>query len=402
MFAAGHVHKVRSTGTIPSEFVIRWDAPFESDATVVEFFVQHSEVINVFVSDRLNGGFVQVDNSEAYPTLTDAAGTNQRNPQKRYLAVTLRGGRYRYYKFVKVPVVAVTIKMEMDMADFFSDTFIANMALLLSIDTSRIAIVDVRAGSVIVDTNIGPSNSVANTSGEIAGQVDELQQIYNNLTAKILDGEIFTAFNVTVSQVFATEPIVEIPFDELDEPEGADQEGFNVTAYKAGLAAANEAKPTALLSFPTSMPTGQPSGQPSLRPTPQPFFAPTGQPTSRPTTEQTQPSGQPTSTPTSAPSAQPSVSHAPTSQLIMRIRFSCTQHVENLDAVDFAGNSEAQLAFISVVQNSLSSTSTSVEVEIMHSVDVLSTLRARRLLTAGIEYRVTMMASMFFTAGGCS
>ena len=53
--------------------------------------------------------------------------------QARLLSIVLRGGSKRFYQFVFVPLAAVTIKMDMTMANFYSGTFIANMATLMQV-----------------------------------------------------------------------------------------------------------------------------------------------------------------------------------------------------------------------------------------------------------------------------
>ncbi|RYG70223.1 hypothetical protein EON64_00770, partial [archaeon] len=180
LIGVGTYHKLMTTGTIPSEWIFRWDAPSESDVAVLEFFIQQSQAINVFVSNSPYGGFVQVPKITRYPTMDDPAGTNMRDPQRRFLAVTIRGGSSRYYRFNLIPVAAVTIKMEMPLSQFFSNTFIANMAMLLRIDPSRIKITDVRQGSVIADFEVSPAVSVANSSSAVVSQIFELQQVTAN------------------------------------------------------------------------------------------------------------------------------------------------------------------------------------------------------------------------------
>ncbi|CAM9185240.1 unnamed protein product, partial [Ectocarpus fasciculatus] len=148
--AGGRKQRIESTGTIPDIWTIRWDAPSEEDSTVVEFWIHEggnagSSVINVFVGSSEVGPWTQVTKfSDRYPNKNDPAGSNARNPQKRTLTVTLRGGAKNFYRFVVKPVVAVTMRMEMNIEDFFADNFIVNMATLLKVPISRIAIADVR------------------------------------------------------------------------------------------------------------------------------------------------------------------------------------------------------------------------------------------------------------------
>jgi hypothetical protein len=307
LFAVGQKHNVIATGTIPNEFLLRWDAPSENDATVVQFFVSHSQAITVLVSNDPVNGFRSVPKGTEYPTIYDPAGTNQRDPYNRYLAVTLRGGAYRYYRFRMVPVAAVTIRMEMTLANFFADTFIANMATLLRITIDRIKITSVRSGSVIADVDISPSNTAAQDAGEMTNQIAELTQLTGNLSEAVSTGAIATALNVTVLEVFAVAPVAPVIVDStLDVAEN--DTSFNITAVRAAQVAQSTPVVSVLLTFPSSQPTNQPSGQPSARPT----FHPSAQPTSQPSTQPTSQPSTPTSQPSSQPSSQPVVN--PTSR----------------------------------------------------------------------------------------
>ena len=309
LLAPGYVHRVLSTGTIPDEFMIRWDAPSQSDVTVIEFFVQHGLNINVYVSDNPNSNFIHVPKGDRYPNMTDAAGTNIRDPQNRYLAVTLRGGTRRYYKFVKIPVVPVTIRMDMTMSEFFSDTFVANIAMLLRIPASRIKVTQVRQGSVIADFEISPSTTEANSTSAVVSQITELQSITANITAAIVSGDITTALNVTVLEVYAEPPVVPVTLDETFDADNATD--FNITSYRSSLIEASVSSVEVLFTYPTSLPSTQPSSYPSSQPSGYPTASPTGQPTSIPTMVPSsqptrRPTGQPTSMPTALPSAIPS------------------------------------------------------------------------------------------------
>jgi hypothetical protein len=218
--------------------------------------------------------------------------------------VTVRGGEYRYYRFEEVPVVAVTMKMTMSLADFFSDSFIANMALLLSIDSSRIKIASVRQGSVIADFTVGPDDSAVTS---LSGYVQQLNELTTNLSIAISTGQAAEILAVPIEQVLSVLPVVPQAFDNAA---ASNNNSYNATA--ARLKQINDLAGTLkiLLTYPTGQPTAVPSLQPSSypshptstpsrQPTTQPFRQPSNQPTSRP-------SSQPTSQPIKHPSRQPS------------------------------------------------------------------------------------------------
>jgi len=176
LFAKDHQQKVYTTGSVPittNTWYMRWDAPSERDSTVIEQFINNAQTVNVFVGPSMSGPFRYIDRfTDRYPNLTDAAGSNTRNPQKRKLHVTLRGGAAnRFYKFMLVPEVAITLKMSMNIMNFFVDNFVANVALLLGIPKSRIKIISVKSGSVEVSFNVQPNVTVAVSPQDTAQQV---------------------------------------------------------------------------------------------------------------------------------------------------------------------------------------------------------------------------------------
>jgi len=74
--------------------------------------------------------------------LSDHAGASAPNPQKRTLTVKFCGGEYSRYKFVVTPTVSVAMKLEMDFESFLQDAFVANIALLLGLSSSRVTVVE--------------------------------------------------------------------------------------------------------------------------------------------------------------------------------------------------------------------------------------------------------------------
>ena len=194
----GFYHNIRLTASLPNSWYIRWDAPLSTNAAILNIFTLDSYVIDVYTAPSESGPFSLIPQSPTVPNLDSVAGANLYYPQGRNLTVTVRGGTNRVYHFVVTPTIAVTITLDMSFAQFFSNTFVANVALLLGISLSQIKIADVRSGSVIVDFLLLPSipssnsttmynttlgaNSTVNVGNTIA-QIEELQQIASNLSA---------------------------------------------------------------------------------------------------------------------------------------------------------------------------------------------------------------------------
>lgn len=307
LVATDQVHYVKSTGTAPTTVMWRWEAPSDSDSAVIQFFIEDSLKVNVYVSDSSAGPFKLVSQGYTYPQLTDKIGYSQRNPQLRYLAVTVRS--HSFYRMTVVPVAQVTIRMQMSIAQFFSDTFIANMATLLQIPASRIKITEVREGSVITDFEVSPYTDVANSTADYTSQISDLSGVTSNLTRAIVSDEISVTLNVTVLQVFATTPVESPIFDstaDLDNSTDTNStSSFNITEYKLSLIQASVAPTVTLFTFPTSQPSTQPSSGPSAQPVMIPTSRPSSQPSVQPSSTPTNPTSQPSCQPSRQPSRQP-------------------------------------------------------------------------------------------------
>lgn len=308
----GSTHFMSSTGTVPDEFMVRWDAPSGSVA-VLKFFIQSSYDINVFVSDQPDTDFEYVPRLfNRYPNMYDPAGSNTRDPQRRVLAVTIRGGTNRFYRFRTIPAVAVTMRLDMPFSTFVGDSFIANMALLLGIYGSSIKIVSVKPGSAIVHYLTNPNTTVATNKTQVQWQVDEVNTISSNLNYFVGSGDVSNALNVPLLNynTYFKEPSILHPFDPTIDYGTNGSNGINMTAIRISLIQQDKGVFISLYPDPSNLPTSHPSRSPSSQPTRQPFKKPSSQPSRLPSSQPTKqpvrnPSVQPLRVPSSQPSRQP-------------------------------------------------------------------------------------------------
>ena len=198
LIANGTKHYIRSTGTTPNELLFRWNAPSSSNVAIIEIFYQASYDVSVLLSSDPYIGFVPGVQLTRYPTLRDPAGYYVRDPQRRILAVTVRGGSNSFYRFRQAPSVSVTIRLSLDFATFAGNSFIANMATLLTVDISRIKIVSVTKGSTIVNFKTLPSNTTAVTPAAVQEQVNEANYIRGRLEYVIAIGKLEKTLNTTL------------------------------------------------------------------------------------------------------------------------------------------------------------------------------------------------------------
>ena len=302
LIANGTKHKIMSTGTTPSEFLLRWDAPSSLDVAILEIFFQQSYDINVLVSNHPDNDFQAVKKfDDRYPNFADPAGSNTRDPQRRTVTVVLRGGTNRFYRFRQVPTVAVTMKLDLPFDTFVGNTFIANMALLLGISRSRIKIVNVRRGSTVVDFETSPNITVATNKSSVALQIADLNSVTSSINKVITNG----ALEQTIAPVLTCAAAVShmdilAPYNQLVNYPANSTLNSTQLRVEAIIAA------TPVTEFLASYPTSQPSEQPHRTPSAQPWLLPSCQPTSQPTVPPSnQPSGGPSSLPTSQPFVPP-------------------------------------------------------------------------------------------------
>jgi len=310
LIANGTTQSIMSTGTTPSEVLLRWDAPSIYHVAILKIFITQSYDINVLVSNNPYENFQVIPKfKDRYPNFADPAGSNTRDPPKRLVIVVLRGGDRIFYRFRQVPIVAVTMKLDLPFETFVGNTFVANMAMLLGISRSRIKIIDVRKGSTVVAFSTTPNTTIAANATDVSKQVADLHSVTATLNQVILSG----SFESTIAPILTCAAVVS--HSDLLNPYNAVKEyprnaTLNSSLLRAVAISAAIPTPIILASYPTSQPSQQPSRIPSHQPTEIPSQKPSRQPNSVPSSRPSFipsmiPSLQPFSKPTMQPSLQP-------------------------------------------------------------------------------------------------
>lgn len=124
-------------------------------------------------------------------------GTHLLDPQNRVLYLLMRGGSgLPHYDLREIPVVQVTLHLEVELEDFYGPTLISNLAKLLDIDESRIKIVDIRVGSVIADIEILDEKESNTDDEETKEQVIRLQKIAERIINMAETGDLDVGYKV--------------------------------------------------------------------------------------------------------------------------------------------------------------------------------------------------------------
>jgi hypothetical protein len=97
------------------------------------------------------------------PTLADPTGSYYFNATE--MAVTVIVSGRLPVTLIQRPVVAVSLRMDTTLDNFYESRFVANVAFLLRIDISRIRVVSIRRGSVIVDFQVQPDPALLAVRG---------------------------------------------------------------------------------------------------------------------------------------------------------------------------------------------------------------------------------------------
>lgn len=188
--------------TEPNQWRFQWLSKDPSDAAVVEVFIQRPNAWELWISDIDGSSYsvpmLQVSDrySQQLPTLDNATGTWLFNPQARRLWFTARGGSTtRYYDFVRKAAVQVTLLIAMPVEQFFGADLVHNLALLLSIDSSRIKVVDVRAGSTQADFVISDSEPTVRAGADTGNSTNATAQA--SALAAAQDAQLLRLLNLT-------------------------------------------------------------------------------------------------------------------------------------------------------------------------------------------------------------
>ena len=175
----GSFYDFRLAASNPAITRLHFRSGDEREAILVRFFYTQPLVLEVLVGGQLFDN----DNLIA-PTLDSPGGDSQFNPQARFITLLLRGSAdpaKRIYSIVQKPLVQVTIAFAVDLPTFLGPKLVSNLAMLLSIDPSRIRIVSVQPGSTIVKLQIADEQPTTADPQEFSAQVSaELEGFAGN------------------------------------------------------------------------------------------------------------------------------------------------------------------------------------------------------------------------------
>eukprot|EP00397_Hematodinium_sp_SG-2012_P000012 GEMP01000012.1.p1 GENE.GEMP01000012.1~~GEMP01000012.1.p1 ORF type:complete len:4962 (-),score=849.24 GEMP01000012.1:1054-15939(-) len=141
-------YKVEIVASMPKKSRLQW---FGEEGDYVLLTLKFTKSLQI--RPYINGAYDKSLQRNVAPTVADVHGAHMQNPQAQEFVILLKGGGPSLF-LQTVDVVQVTQTLDVPVAEFVADDFINNIALLLGISPDRIKVVDVRAGSTIVDFNI--------------------------------------------------------------------------------------------------------------------------------------------------------------------------------------------------------------------------------------------------------
>ena len=179
-------YDLKAAATLPERLRFHFLSDDPDEAVVIELFFIEPLARELFV----NGQKIPANNGTV-PTLADPRGANVFNPQARRFYFVMRGGDpFATYDIVMKPTVQLTMHMEISFAEFVSDRFKDNLAVLLGIDEKLIKIVDLRPGSVIADVEIVDEEDTQVNDETATAQFDRLASVANNVVKLANQGQL--------------------------------------------------------------------------------------------------------------------------------------------------------------------------------------------------------------------
>lgn len=192
---------VSYTGTPPLRQIFELQGASKSDYLKVRIDFTSPESVRVLK----NGAKLaqnEIVNGTMVPLVGDVCGENRWDPVNAILEFTIQGGDGECHLELKTQdSIQLGLRMDMNINEFYSTngqvSFIDKIAMQLGIERDRIKIVAIREGSVVINFEIEPNQSLDGTqSQEIELQIisTEIQNQVNNGTldvgAPLLDFEI--------------------------------------------------------------------------------------------------------------------------------------------------------------------------------------------------------------------
>uniref|UniRef100_A0A7S3XP84 G8 domain-containing protein n=1 Tax=Heterosigma akashiwo TaxID=2829 RepID=A0A7S3XP84_HETAK len=242
------------TGTNPSNMRIKFYSDDPSESVLLKIWTNKADGIAVYVGNTL------VDETDDHPTLASEAGANAFDQDEKFIYVTLRGG-YHTYTVRRIPTIQLDFRLDIDSVDLFDeDSLISNLASLLNIDSSRIKVVDVYIGSVVVETEItDDSDSMySNNDTVVAQSYAELTELAEQIVEYVSVGNFSVGYDILDMSIEVSS------MGEANSTANSTSSSSDLNEVLASIFDETTKAPT---NLPTSIPTSQPTDLPTTSPT---------------------------------------------------------------------------------------------------------------------------------------
>ena len=127
-------HQIIVTNSLPNRLEFKFFSRIPSESWLMRLFVVDPTALDVFAGQtKVNASIT------ARPTAADVDGTNQFDPQARFLWLTQRGGQAgsgsggSVYMIATTPMVQLSLRLAVGIEDFYSTGIVANIATLLNV-----------------------------------------------------------------------------------------------------------------------------------------------------------------------------------------------------------------------------------------------------------------------------
>ena len=202
----GYAHDIQSTGTTPQYVRMTYLSQDPTEKLVVSVFYEQPMQLELFM------GEVQMTALSRHPTMDDPIGSWVFDPQARRAYITVGGvPNGIQFNLVTTALIQVTMTLAVDYSTFDGPSVVQYLALLLSIDPSRIVVASVHSGSTVATYNIMDVNGTSSDPTALQAQQQRMYALSVTLVDKVLNntvGGVTTIAGYQVISLTVTPPAV--------------------------------------------------------------------------------------------------------------------------------------------------------------------------------------------------
>ena len=194
----GYAHDIQSTGTTPQYVRVTYLTQDPTERVLLSVFYEQPMQLELFMGD------VQMTALSRHPTINDPIGSWVFDPQARRAYITVGGvPNGIQYNLITTALIQVTMTLAVDYSTFDGPSVVEYLALLLSIDPSRIVVASVHSGSTVASYNIMDANATSADPAALQAQQQRMYALSVTLVDKVLNNTVDGVTTIAGYQVIS-------------------------------------------------------------------------------------------------------------------------------------------------------------------------------------------------------